>query len=136
MISCIRFCDFLDHYSNIKLNNQIISPSNNNSNNSHDYSRNINLKQNKISESSREESSNLSPSPTFDKIRNLISNKNIYEKKNDFSHIKKSFVDPENHFRFFIPVIISTEISNMKMRDLVQLFRSELLIYDLENCFF
>jgi len=39
----------------------------------------------------------------------------------------------ENHYRFYVPVIISPEISTMKMRELVQLFRAELLIFDLEK---
>jgi hypothetical protein len=39
----------------------------------------------------------------------------------------------DKHFRFYIPVIISKEISLMKMKDLVQLFRNELLIFDIEK---
>jgi hypothetical protein len=39
----------------------------------------------------------------------------------------------ENHFRFYVPIIICDEISQMKMRELVKLFRSEFLIYDIEK---
>ena len=43
------------------------------------------------------------------------------------------YFETQNRFRFILPVIINSEIANVKMRDLVQLFRNELLVYDLEK---
>lgn len=90
-------------------------------------------KTNKISENSAEDNSNILPSPRIYQNKKSIKDKNPFDKKIDLSHIKKPFPDMENHFRFYLPIIISNEISKMKMRELVHLFRSELIIYDMEK---
>lgn len=131
IISCIKLCDFLDSYI-IKANNKYnsdISSSNNISDNSNDNTSK-NIKNNNISV---DESVNISPSK-LSKLENYNTLNLISERKNqDLTNIKKPFKIMENHFRFYIPVIISTEISMMKMRELVQLFRNELLIFDLDK---
>lgn len=45
----------------------------------------------------------------------------------------KNNLECQNKFKFILPVIIHSEIANLKMRDLVQMFRNELLVYDLEK---
>ncbi len=43
------------------------------------------------------------------------------------------YFESQKRFRFILPLLINSEIGNVKMRDLVQTFRNELLIYDLEK---
>jgi hypothetical protein len=45
----------------------------------------------------------------------------------------RNYLESQKKFRFILPIIINSEIASIKMRDLVQIFRNELLIYDLEK---
>ena len=136
IISCIKFCDFLDIYSLKKSNNKSKYSDFTSANNYSDNSNEMNFNRlNKITSNSLEEPANISPNIKANKIENLNSNylKLNPDRNQDFSHIKKPFKDMDNHYRFCIPIMISEEISNMKMRELVQLFRAELLIFDIEK---
>lgn len=135
IISCIKFCDFLDNYSITKSNNSknsdLSSAGYNQSENSNEFNLN---RLNKItSNSQNEELPGISPSSKANKLENFKPLKLLSDRSQDYSYIKKPFKDMENRYRFCIPIIISPEISNMKMRELVQLFRAELLIFDLEK---
>jgi hypothetical protein len=105
-----------------------ITSANNISENSND----LNSRQNKNQNNSTDESANIFPSSKTIK-GNINSLKLLAERNQDLTNIKKPFKIMENHYRFCVPVIISPEISTMKMRELVQLFRAELLIFDLEK---
>lgn len=127
----MKFCDFLDEVSLKRSNITFTSP---------------------VRDNSKAEINPLSPGSPINNLNNSINQQNttnnnsdispinknsalLFKKeKTDFSHIKKPFRDMERHFRFYIPSIISEEISSMKMKDLVQLFRNELLIFDIEKC--
>jgi hypothetical protein len=45
----------------------------------------------------------------------------------------KIYMESQKKFRFILPIINNSEIANVKMRELVQTFRNELLVYDLEK---
>ncbi len=137
----MKFCDFLDNFSlkkaNSSKNSDLMSSndySDNNSNEINNYKR-----LNKITTISNDEHepTNITPTLKANKIPNANNgysriHSNI-DRNQDFSYIEKPFKDMENHYRFCIPIIISPEISTMKMREMVQLFRAELLIFDLEK---
>ena len=124
-ISCIKFCDFLDLISTSRAKSlSIKSPERDQNSDIQAFFPGLNTNLGVSVEANN--NSDISPI-------NKNSAKLLKKEKTDFSHINKPFLDMENHFRFYIPVIVSEEIASMKMKDLVQLFRNELLIYDLEK---
>lgn len=161
-IACIKFCDFLDGSSikssnahnigNLPLNNsslitENINQSNNSSNqvlpedtilsNKNHYK--INSVNNSIPDKKESSTYNSfhgkSISPIHQK-KSLISINKIKlfnDFKGNYSHIKKSFSSSNNSHRFYIPEIISSDLATRKMKDLVQIFRKENLIFDIEK---
>lgn len=49
------------------------------------------------------------------------------------SHHNDSLLSHPNHFTFSIPCLTHSNIANIKMKDLVHFFRSEMLVFDLEK---
>ncbi len=59
---------------------------------------------------------------------------NLCNKKDTSLSINlKHYIESQNKFRFVIPSLIHPEIAQIKMRDLVAMFRNELLVFDLEK---
>ena len=114
----MKFCDILDFYSANKFSNSLDNSFNNsgdiNNLNPHQDNNDLNTK-NSHSLLSNFSSNNLSKNNSYV----LSNNKNPSES--------------QNKYRFIIPVIIHPDIANLKMRELVQRFRSDLLVYDMEK---
>jgi hypothetical protein len=58
---------------------------------------------------------------------------NLSKNDSNISSNMRFYFESQKRFRFILPLLINSEIGNVKMRDLVQTFRNELLIYDLEK---
>ena len=114
MISCIKFCDGLD--LNLSQDN---SPD-----------QSVNPKVQK--ELSRHSTMNLENKKTELFIRKFKSF-NLSKNDSNISSNLRIYLQSQNKFRFILPIITHPEIANVKMRDLVQTFRNELLVYDLEK---
>jgi len=98
-------------------------PSNSNSNNV-----NINTYSNKDNTNNTNLLNQISPN------NNSLHSSNFLSKNESSLSINlKYYMDSQHKFRFILPIIIHSEIASLKMRELVSMFRNELLVYDLEK---
>ena len=128
-ISCMKFCDALDNFSLTNFPHQFQNLSQTNSQNliinsysNREYQDNSNL------------INNFNPNKIVKNNSNSQYSSNPLSKNDSSLSINlKHYNDSQQRYRFILPVIIHPEIANLKMRDLVSMFRNELLVYDLEK---
>ena len=110
---------------NINNNNQIISSEHSQflQNNYNNYNNNFDKKSSITNESNIQNDINS-------KIFKYLS---LGKSDSNISPNLKIYIESQKKFRFILPIINNHEIANIKMRDLVQKFRNELLVFDLEK---
>lgn len=122
IIACMKFCDGVDNMSSN------LYPNNNESEYSLGLSKDKNFE--------RRGTLNL-------ELKNQISNPDLASRRlrsfslgksdSNFSNNLRMYLESQRKFRFILPILTHPEIANVKMRDLVQKFRNELIVYDLEK---
>ncbi len=130
IIANLKFCDALENFSLINFSNELNTVSKNNSNNP-----NLNNYSYREQQNNRNIINIISPNTNINNYSNSQHSSNPFSKKESSLSInlKQHFMDLQNRYRFILPVIIHPEIANLKMRDLVGMFRNELLVYDIDK---
>lgn len=124
-MACMKFCDNVDNSSSISQYHQMQQ-------NTSEYSRsNTNTLDKRTT--LKDLVSNNANSSNMDNLSRKFKSFSLGKSESNLSSNLKMYIESQRKLRFIIPIVTHPEIANVKMRELVQRFRNELLVYDMEK---